>query len=89
MTHSAQIVPGSLKRNAISGGVEFRMHCCNELEVSVHLQNMAAFENHDQRVQVIQQYLDEHSQRHAAEMATEEFLQGFVGDMKGDCGCGQ
>lgn len=87
MNHSAQIVEGSLKRNPHSGGVEFRMHCCGEMESSVHIQNVAGFETNEQRLQVIKQYLDEHSQRHANEMATEEFLKANVADLKGDCGC--
>lgn len=88
MVHKAEIVAGSMKRNAVTGGVEFKMHCCGELESSVHLQNMAAFENHDQRVQVIEQYLAEHSERHAAELATEDFLKNYgVADVTECEGC--
>lgn len=89
MKHSAEIVPGSLKRNKITGGVEFRIRCCGELEKSVHLQNLAAFENHDQRIAVIQQHLDDHSARHAAEVAAEEFLRTYLAGhpLTGDCGC--
>jgi hypothetical protein len=89
MSHNAEIVLGTVKRNAVSGGLEFRMSCCGELEASVHLQNLAQFETHEQRLQVMQQYLDEHSARHAAEVATEEFLKAFLADtpLKGNCGC--
>lgn len=89
MTHSAEIVPGSLKRNSVTGGIEFQMTCCGELEVSVHLQNLAAFDTHDQRVAVIQKHLDEHSAKHAAEVAAEDFLKTFLEGqpLKGDCGC--
>jgi hypothetical protein len=87
--HSAEIVPGSLKRNPVSGGIEFTMHCCGEFHSTVHIQNLAQFETHEQRLQVIKQYLDEHSAKHAAELAAFEFLKAYQGSqpLVGDCGC--
>jgi hypothetical protein len=88
MDHKPEIVPGSLKRNDISGGIEFRMTCCGKLETSVHIQNLAAFEDHDQRMRVVQSYLDELKERHQAEHATHEFLKTVFPDAgEGDCGC--
>jgi len=83
--HSPQIVPGSIKRNAVSGGIEFRIRCCGELERSVHIQSLAAYETDEQRKQVVQQFLDEHADRHAAELATEAFLKGYSAEE--GCGC--
>lgn len=74
MTHNPQIVKGSIRRNPLSGGVEFKITCCGELVRSVHIQSLAAYENDDQRMQVIKSFLDEHALRHATEQATEEFL---------------
>lgn len=89
MNHSAEIVAGSLKRNAVTGGIEFRMHCCGELEVSVHIQDLSAFDDHEQRLAVIQRHLDNHSAKHASELAAEEFLRAYLAatPLKGDCGC--
>lgn len=86
MAHKGNIVPGSLKRNPITGGIEFRMTCCGELETSVHILNLALLETHDQRVQVLEQYLEEHGGRHAAELAAEDFLTAYVSGGV-DCGC--
>lgn len=88
MAHKAEIVKESLRRNTASGGIEFRMTCCGELETSVHLHNLALLETHEQRVQVIEQYLEEHSGRHAAELAAEDFLKTYASGKSGvDCGC--
>lgn len=88
MNHKPEIVQGSLKRNSVTGGVEFQMTCCGELPESVHIQNLAAFESHEQRLQVIQQYLDEHQAKHEKEIATAEFMEHFLaGDLTECPGC--
>ncbi|GEM_PF-2621846 len=86
MSHQATIKPGSLKRNLLSGGIEFVMVCCGAFERSGHIQNLAAFADNEERQARIEQELREHEEKHAAEEAAEEFLRQYA-QRNSDCGC--
>ncbi|MDP9161711.1 MAG: hypothetical protein M3O09_15955 [Acidobacteriota bacterium] len=75
MAHNVEIL--DIKRNKQTGGVQFTLKCCGELEYSCHLQNLALYASDEERARVIEDLKQEHAERHDKELATEEFLKNY------------